>query len=119
MGGLVDQCGILAAEFQKDRREIFGGRTRHDLSGAGAAGEENEVEGSFRSSVVSSRWLATAATASGSKYFGTRSTSNDDVAPSAMLSLRMQQLPAARAVIAGRKSNASGPLKGPMISATP
>jgi hypothetical protein len=76
-------------------------------------------KGSFTSSVVSSRSPATAATASGSKYFGTRSTSNDDVALSAMLSLRMQQLPAASAVIAGRNSNVSGLLKGPMISATP
>jgi hypothetical protein len=45
IGGLIDQCGILAAEFQKDRRQVFGGCPRHNLSGAGAAGEENEVEG--------------------------------------------------------------------------
>jgi hypothetical protein len=40
-------------------------------------------------------------------------------AASAMLSLSTQQLPAASAVIAGRSSNKSGPLKGPMINATP
>ena len=44
VGGLVDQRGILAAEFKQDRRQILGGRPRHDLSGAGAAGEENKVE---------------------------------------------------------------------------
>jgi hypothetical protein len=37
----------------------------------------------------------------------------------AMLSLRTQQFPAASALIAGRSSKRSGPLNGPMISATP
>jgi hypothetical protein len=45
IGGLIDQCGILAAEFQKDGRQVFSGCPCHNFSGPGAAGEENEVEG--------------------------------------------------------------------------
>jgi hypothetical protein len=45
---LVDQRRVLSAEFEHDRRQVLGGRPRHDLPGARAAREEDEVEGKLQ-----------------------------------------------------------------------
>jgi hypothetical protein len=93
-------------------------RTHHDLADPRAPGEKDEIEGSRNSSVVSSRLVETAASASGSKYLGMSARSSVAVA-GASDTFRMQVLPAAGAVIAGRKSKSKGPLNGPMINVTP
>jgi len=44
IGGFVHDDGALAAELQRDGREIFGRSLHHDLADGDAAGEENGVE---------------------------------------------------------------------------
>jgi len=66
---------VHAAEFEQDGCKVFRGRLRNDLPDKGAAGEENEVKRKLQEfgfcSLPPAPWYG-----AGSKYFGTRSSSN-------------------------------------------
>jgi len=119
VGGFVDQRGILAPQLEQDRCQILGGCSRNNLSRAGAAGEENEIEGKFEK--LRGLFAMAGHRRDGLRLEIFRHQIDQQRARcrERMLSLSTQQLPAASAVIAGRSSNKSGPLKGPMINATP
>src|SRR3984893_17713283 len=58
IGGRIDKGWVLAAEFEKNRSQIFCGRFHDDLANLDAAGEENEVEAQleqFRHLILTSR----------------------------------------------------------------
>ena len=44
IGALIYDAGAFAAEFQRNRGEVFGGGFHHDFAYGHAAGEENIVE---------------------------------------------------------------------------
>jgi hypothetical protein len=44
VGRRIDKCRVLFAEFQEDRREVFGSGTSDDLAHLDGAREEDKVE---------------------------------------------------------------------------